>query len=167
MAPRPAAEMLWAMSILICYDDSASARRAVTVARRTLAHHPPILLHVYHAPEAVLADAFSTRSSDPTTGPVSQDRLESLAARRAREVLDGAKAIVSDLGGDAQMEAREAAPDASVWETILTVADEIDAELIVTGTRGSTAEADEPLGSVSAGLLHHSRRPVLVVPAGR
>jgi nucleotide-binding universal stress UspA family protein len=153
------------MSILICYDDSESARRALTVARRTLGHHSATLLHVYRAPEAVLADAFSTRGSDPAVGPVSQDRLESLAASRAREVLDAGWAIASELDAEVAIEAREAPSDASVWRTILDVADEVDAELIVAGTRGATAVAEQPLGSVSDGLVHHSRRPVLIVPA--
>jgi nucleotide-binding universal stress UspA family protein len=153
------------MSILICYDDSDSSRRALAVAQRTLGHHPATLLHVYHAPEAVLADAFSTKGSDPTGGPVSQARLESLAAKRAREVLDSGRAIVSELDAAVDVEAREAATDAPIWRTILDVADEIDAELIVAGTRGPTAVAEQPLGSVSDGLVHHSGRPVLIVPA--
>jgi len=153
------------MSILICYDDSDSARRALAVARRTLGHQPATLLHVYHAPEAVLADAFSTRGSDPVGGAVSQDRLESLAAKRAREVLDAGRAAASELDADVELEAREAPSDASLWRTILDVADEVDAELIVAGTRGPTAVTDEPLGSVSDGLVHHSERPVLIVPA--
>jgi nucleotide-binding universal stress UspA family protein len=153
------------MSILICYDDSDSARRALTVAQRTLGHQHATLLHVYRAPEAVLADAFSTRESDPARGSVSQERLESLAARRAREVLDAGGAIASDLDADVELEAREAPSDMSLWRAILKVADEIDAELIVAGSRGPTAVAEQALGSVSAGLVHHSERPVLIVPA--
>ncbi len=153
------------MSILICYDDSDTARRALSVARHTLGHQRATLLHVYRAPEAVLADAFSTRSTDPAAGPVSQDRLESLSAQRAREVLDAGREVASELDAEVDIEAREAATDAPVWHTILEVADELDAELIVTGARGASLDAVEPLGSVSAGILHHSRRPVLVVPA--
>jgi nucleotide-binding universal stress UspA family protein len=153
------------MPILICYDDSDSARRALAVAQGTLGHHPAILLHVYHAPEAVLADAFSTRGSDPAGGPVSQERLESLAARRARDVLETGQAIASELDAVVEVEAREAASDAPVWRAILDVADEVKDELIVAGTRGATAVAEQPLGSVSDGLVRHSRRPVLIVPA--
>jgi nucleotide-binding universal stress UspA family protein len=153
------------MSILICYDDSDSARRAVAVAQRTLGHQAATLLHVYRAPEAVLADAFSTRGSDPAGGPVSQERLESLAARRAREVLDSGRAIASELDAVIEVEAREAPHDVPVWRAILDVADEIDAELIVAGTHGPTAVAEQALGSVSGGLVHHSHRPVLIVPA--
>ena len=154
------------MSILICYDNSDSARHALTVAQRTLGEQPRILLHVYRAPEAVLADAFSTRGSDPTAGAVSQNRLESLAVTRAREVLDAGLTITAKLGLDVDVEAREASSDASVWRTILDVADELDADLIIAGTRGTTAVQEQTLGSVSNGLVCHSQRPVLIVPAG-
>lgn len=52
-----------------------------------------------------------------------------------------------------------------VWQTILDYADEVDAELIVAGSRGLSGIESTVLGSVSHGLVNHSRRPVLVVPA--
>lgn len=154
------------MSILICYDGSESARRALTAARRTLAHHPATLLHVYGAPEAVLADAFSTRGSDPSAGATSQDRLETIASRRAHQVIDTGRALAAELDLPVDVEVREARGDDKLWHTILEVADEVDAELIVAGTRGATAVQDGSLGSVSEGLIRHSQRPVLIVPAG-
>ncbi|HZE06088.1 MAG TPA: universal stress protein [Solirubrobacteraceae bacterium] len=154
------------MSILICYDDSQSARRALAVAQRTLAHHPATLLHVYGAPEAVLADAFSTRGSDPSSGATSQDRLETMASRRAHAIIDNGRALAAEHDLPVDAEVREAHGDDKVWQTILAVADELDAELIVAGTRGCTAVQDRSLGSVSEALIRHSQRPVLIVPAG-
>ncbi len=46
------------MSILICYDGSPSAKRAVSVASATLPHGHATLLHVWEPPAAFLADAF-------------------------------------------------------------------------------------------------------------
>src|SRR5581483_2855918 len=54
------------MTTLICYDGSDSAKHALTVAHDTLGHRPVTLLHVWTAPAAVLADAFSTRSDGPS-----------------------------------------------------------------------------------------------------
>lgn len=47
---------------------------------------------------------------------------------------------------------------------ILAVADELDARIIVLGSRGRTDMPHLPLGSVSHRLLHAAHRPVLIVP---
>jgi nucleotide-binding universal stress UspA family protein len=51
-----------------------------------------------------------------------------------------------------------------VWATIVDVADELDATLIVTGSRGMGGIKSLLLGSTSDRVLHHAHRPVLVVP---
>jgi len=48
---------------------------------------------------------------------------------------------------------------------IIKRADEIDADMIVTGSHGRTGVSRVMLGSVVEALLHRSRRPVLVVPS--
>ena len=53
----------------------------------------------------------------------------------------------------------------SVASAILDVADELDAEAIVVGSRGLTGVKSLLLGSVSHALLQHADRPVIVVPA--
>ena len=48
--------------------------------------------------------------------------------------------------------------------TLLEVADDVDADLVVVGTRGR-AGPDELLGSVARTVADRARRPTLVVPA--
>jgi len=49
-------------------------------------------------------------------------------------------------------------------ETILTEASDLDVDMIVVGSHGRGAMHQLLAGSVSAGILHKSRCPVLVVP---
>jgi nucleotide-binding universal stress UspA family protein len=148
------------MSTLICYDGSPSARRAVAVARQSLGSDRATLLHVFNPPEAVLADSFSTASSP--AGP-NDDKLEHEALARARRVAEEGQHLARSLG--LEVDVRVERNPSSVWRTILDVALEQDAKLIVVGTHGATAVVPSLLGSVSAALLHHSEIPVLIVPA--
>jgi nucleotide-binding universal stress UspA family protein len=52
------------------------------------------------------------------------------------------------------------------WKTILKVADEIEADVIVMGTRKHSSIGQLLLGSTATKTLRHSKRPVLVVPLG-
>ena len=51
-----------------------------------------------------------------------------------------------------------------MWQAILEVADDEDGRVVVLGTRGHSRVRSLLMGSVSYGVLHHSERPVLVVP---
>ena len=52
----------------------------------------------------------------------------------------------------------------TVWQTVVEVADEIDAALVVCGARGRNALKRAVLGSVAEAVLHHSRRVALIAP---
>jgi nucleotide-binding universal stress UspA family protein len=148
------------MSTLICYDGSPSARRAVAVARQSLGSDRTTLLHVFNPPEAVLADSFGTSSS---AAGRDDDKLERESLARARQVAEEGQDLARSLG--LEVDVRVERNPSSVWGTILDVALEQDATLIVVGTHGTTAVVPSLLGSVSGALLQHSEIPVLVVPA--
>ncbi|GGK68689.1 universal stress protein [Amphritea balenae] len=50
------------------------------------------------------------------------------------------------------------------WKTILNVADEMDADVIVMGTRTHSAVGQFLLGSTANKVMQNSKRPVLIVP---
>jgi nucleotide-binding universal stress UspA family protein len=147
------------VSTLICYDGSPSAQRALSVAASALDAAPAVLLHVWNPPQRVLADSFGV-SADHTA--LNTQKLEDFVQRRAAEVVADGEALAGRLGFS--VTSRQEVNRSSVWQTILDVANEVDATLIVTGTHGNTAVQSGLLGSVSNALVHHARRPVLLVP---
>jgi nucleotide-binding universal stress UspA family protein len=144
---------------LICYDGSPSAKRAIAVARATLGHDEMVVLHVWSPPQAILADAFS----DPGATHIPPvERMEELALKFANKVLSEGRQLAA--GDGVHPDARLERNDSSIWAKILDVAEELDAAVIVLGTRGRTAVQSALLGSVSNAVVHHSERPVLIVP---
>ena len=70
------------MPILICYDGSHRAARAISLARGTLAVDQAILLHVWNPPAALLADSVG----DPGAPGPSMEELEQFALDRAQTI---------------------------------------------------------------------------------
>ncbi len=76
-----------------------------------------------------------------------------------RRALEEALELAASRGIEAKTELRRG----NAVDEIVAYADAIDADLIVVGSRGHGAIANALLGSVSHGVLHEARRPVLVV----
>jgi nucleotide-binding universal stress UspA family protein len=87
------------------------------------------------------------------------DEQEESFARAASE--DGARRAV-EHGYKATAMTKESTE--GIARTILAVADEISARLIVCGQRGRGPLRTALLGSVSHALAAHTRRPVLIAP---
>ncbi len=78
----------------------------------------------------------------------------------AREALDRAHDVLSELGVEAEEEILEGNPP----DGVVDLARARDAALIVVGSRGLGAVTGALLGSVSSAILHRADRPVLVIP---
>lgn len=147
------------MPVLICYDGSPSAQRALSVAASSLDGAHMVLLNIWNPPQRVLADSFGVSEGEQGADYA---QLETLAARRAAAILAEGEARAGRLRFP--VTTRQEPNRSSVWKTILDLADEVDASLIVAGTHGTTTVQTGLLGSVSNALVHHATRPVLLVP---
>ena len=87
--------------------------------------------------------------------------MDEAARTEAQSLADAGAAIAREEGLDARGEAVEA--HGTIWPCIVRAADEKNAAAVVIGSRGLSAINSPVLGSVSAGVVHHSSRPVLVV----
>jgi nucleotide-binding universal stress UspA family protein len=143
--------------ILFCYDGSDNADRAIEVTAGLLGSRRSVVLDV--GPPLTAAESLAM-TSPVVPGAAFEDLNTADALTRARA---GAERAIT-AGFDAEARATIGAP---TWEGILDVADEIDASVIVLGSRGLSGAREVFLGSVSRDVAEHSTRPVLIVPPAR
>jgi nucleotide-binding universal stress UspA family protein len=137
------------MSVLLCYDGSPSAQAAISLAGKILARDRVTVLHVWAPPAGTLADSLSDAG-----------RYASEAAQKT--IAEGqARAGMAGLDAECRLEPTRL----SIWRTILRVARETDARVIVMGTRGHVPVQQSLVGSVSRAVVLHAPIPVLVIPS--
>lgn len=145
--------------VLIAYDGSAHARAAVEHAGSLLRPGPAVVTCVwtsmlYSAPAATLGAPASVALAGA-------EKLDAAARERAERLAAEGAELARRAGLEADSRAIE--DERSAWHGIVRCAGELDAAVIVTGTRGRSAVTAAVLGSNAQGLLHHAHRPVLVV----
>jgi nucleotide-binding universal stress UspA family protein len=87
-----------------------------------------------------------------------------------REEIDESETALKDAGEAAEAAGISYALERFAGETVETIvalAESKDADMIVLGNRGRNAVASALLGSVSQGVLHEAKRPVLVVKTAK
>lgn len=143
--------------VVIAYDGSPGADYAIEHAARTLGHRRA---HVIYARPPL---------ETPADHPPGSERIEAVRLDRAAD--DDAALALARTGADVAQRAGFDATaevisgEGDVAGDIIEAADDLDADLIVTGSRGHGAAGSTQLGTVSHALLHRARRPVLTIPA--
>jgi nucleotide-binding universal stress UspA family protein len=141
--------------ILFGYDGSDEARHAIETAARLLSDRTAVVVDIAE----VLYDPEYEAAVPPDPDvPFLRHLDHDAALERAEAGADFAR----QCGFEATSRGLLAAP---IWQGVLDVADEVDASVIVVGSRGLTGVRRFLEGSTSHGLAEHSRRPVLIVPA--
>jgi nucleotide-binding universal stress UspA family protein len=141
--------------MLICYDGSDAARRAIDCAAELLGGRTAVVLAV-----AAPLTAGQALDSLGTIEKAPEELNQEAAALRAQEGAEYARSA----GLTAEPRGEIAAP---TWRGIIDTADELDATVIVIGSRGLRGFRELIEGSLSHQVAQHTGRPVLIVPSGR
>jgi nucleotide-binding universal stress UspA family protein len=141
--------------VMLATDGSPTAEEATTVAIELAAalEVPLLVVSSWEVPYQSAAVGWAPLAPDiDRIGEEDAEAAADYAADRAREA--GVSAMTLIRRGDPERE-------------ICALADERDVRLIVVGSHGWGAFRRLAFGSVSTAVLHHARRPVLVVPMAR
>jgi nucleotide-binding universal stress UspA family protein len=141
--------------LILCYDGSPDATHGIERASDLLAPRPALVLTVWE-PVPVLGPGLD--GAAVIVNDLEFDRAAAEAAGRTAE--EGAR-VAQNAGLEAEAVAVKAA--GPVWQTIVEFADRHGAAAIVMGSRGLTGLRSMLLGSVSHGVVHHAKRPALVI----
>jgi len=139
--------------VLVALDGSEEATLAAATAA-DLAQSTGSELHLVNVRPM-------TMYIDPSTDRARRiAEVEEAVKREAQEFLDAQLKQIQDAGGSvAQAHVRLGRPD----EEIVGLADEIEAGLVVMGSRGMGGLKRLLMGSVSDSVVRHAHCPVLVV----
>jgi nucleotide-binding universal stress UspA family protein len=140
--------------ILICYDGSVHARRAIATAAALLGPREAVVLDV--APYLTPAESLAVVSA-----PIGFAEFEDLNAATALERADEGVRVAAAAGFTAEPRTTFGAP---TWQGVVDVADELDVAVIVIGSRGLNGARERLEGSLSHEIAAHAGRPVLISP---
>jgi nucleotide-binding universal stress UspA family protein len=140
--------------ILLATDGSATAGEATKTAIELAAalDAPLLIAAIWDVAYEPIGVGFA---------PVLPD-VDRVGHQGALNVVDEAATSASELGLEVETIIRRGRP----VEQICAIADEHDPRLIVLGSHGWGTFRRAMFGSVSTGVLHHARQPVLVVRGG-
>jgi nucleotide-binding universal stress UspA family protein len=153
-----------AAPILIAYDGSAPARRALREAAELFGSRQVLVATVWEEALAYSSTAMPTAGADLQPTPVDVGQAQEVA----RELENHARRVAEDGAEQARSAGLEAeavpiAGVASAAEAIVEMARERGVAAIVIGSRGLTGLRARLEGSTSSGVVKQAACPVLVV----
>jgi nucleotide-binding universal stress UspA family protein len=151
-----------AAPVLIAYDGSEVARAAVRQAAELFAGRPALVATVWEPGLAVVAmgrpDALGMST---VPDPATVETIDRLQREHASTVAADGAELARSLGLAA---APQAVPDGvDVADTLIDIARQRGAAVVVVGSHGISGLRSRLLGSVSRKLIEHCDRPVLVI----
>lgn len=142
--------------VLIAYDGSANADRAIEVAASLLGGGRAELVHAWEP-----AYSAAARSAVYLYGAIETEAAYEEEKHRAQQVAERGAEIARAAGFD--VHATAVSGNAPVWHTLDQQIAALDPRVVVMGSRGLTG-VRAAMGSVSHHVASHASVPVLTVP---
>jgi nucleotide-binding universal stress UspA family protein len=146
--------------VVIGYDGSDDARRAVDLAAGALRADAALVVNVWR----IRVTATQPGAPFGAPSPPSETELQR-SEQAARQLAEEGAARAREAGLSAEAAVARGATAGEVATVLCELAEERDATLVVVGRRGHSRLREVVLGSVSNAAVHDGRRPVLVVPS--
>lgn len=144
--------------LILCYDGSEGARHAIRHAGSLFPGWRALVVTAWQ-PAAVPGSFGMGTEAAPMPDFAELDRA---AAERGGGLADEGVDIAQHAGLHAEpLPVKATGP---IWETIVDIANRDDAATIVMGSRALVGLRAMVLGSVSGAVVHHAKRPTLIVP---
>lgn len=150
--------------MLLCFDGSEDAAGAIQQAAELLSDRRALVLTVWE-PVALWEpyDPLTVLSAPLAKLAASAFDLDEIVTDVASEKLARGIELATEAGWQASGHLAGGKPA----RVICDLATKVDAQVIVVGARGIGRVETALLGSVSAAVIHHAKRPVLVLPRHR
>jgi nucleotide-binding universal stress UspA family protein len=152
-------------TIMIAYDGSENADRAIDYAGRFLRSHTAFVVTAWESGvhQSARLSALSG-GMQPVLHSVVDQGIDDALHNEARD--RNTRGVTRATAAGLHAEGRLAEVDSTVWAALVDAADTLEVDILVTGTSGSSGLRALLHSSVSEHVLKHCHRPVLVVPAG-
>jgi nucleotide-binding universal stress UspA family protein len=145
-------------TLLICYDGSDRAKHAIEVTGRLFPGASAKVLHVWEPIEHIVARYAALAPYLGEQVGEADEGAERLSTTIADEGAQAAKAAGLEAS------AHNAVLKATIWQAVIEASHELDADVIITGTRSLHGVQEVLVGTLSHALLQHSHVPLLAIP---
>lgn len=155
--------------IVVAYDGTPQSKAAVREAANLFGpgDRPVLVLTVWEPGlmnVAIAPAPGGIGAAVPPPDPEVVREVDRSEEDHAKAIAEDGAALARSLGLDA--EGLAVRDEANVADTIVHVAHERDAQVVVVGSRGLSHLRSVLIGSTSDGVLHRIHRPLLIVHAG-
>lgn len=152
--------------ILYASDIDKGARPAFRAAVSLCGHYNSEItfLHVIEPLSASARSIVETMLNDEALHELHDQSVQHLIQRLEQRIHDFCETELDENEMLSEGQIKALVKEGTPWRTILDVAEAMDADVIVMGTRTHSSLGQFLLGSTANKVMQHSTRPVLIVP---